>query len=433
MILYKYISLDLSLISLFRLEFELLLKDPDPVVMTCGLYILHDVISYNPHFFKRYLNPVLFICNQFIQRHIPNDYYYNGVPMPYTLILLIKVLGQFGIADKMASTSIYRTLFILYSFCDLDNYIGTAITYEWIRTVAKIYPNSLLLKKATQLLHKIQYVNNTNQQYIAVLSLSSMLKYHKEYAYEFRLNIAKYMREKDESIRTACLEILLNICTTSNLSFVMDNILQFFRTCYDVETRDRFIIPVVDMLDRYSDSPKYYIQTLTELLYYCGPKHSEQLINIIINLLKDGVGDDKLNIDLRIQALDIYSKIISEYNILSKYVAIVGLYIIGEYSYLLPLEINSYIQSIYNIFTSNYSSTLNKYCITALTKIYLRTNMSNKLMNDIIKSGIHNNDVDVCQRVKLLIGIKNNISQNMNYDYSFFNTDISNVFLYIVS
>lgn len=429
MSIYQFLKIDMSLINSLRDQFEILLKDKDPVITTCALHILDMLIDYNSLFFKkRYLPVVIHICQQIFRRHISYDYYYNGIPIPFTIILLIKILGKMGVADKKLSSKIYSIMSDFSQFCNLkeDTYIHLAITYEWIKSIVKIYPNLVLLKKSVKLIHELLHHNRglietdiyySNYYYIAASCLNNLLKYQSPYAFEFRYTVAKLMRESDISIKAVGISILLDIACFENIKFVIDNILQFFNTCYDVETRDRFMIQITDMLERYSPNPKYYIEILTKLLYYCGEKHANRIINIIINLLKEGVGDENLTKSFRLDALDIYTNIIGNYTVSSKYVAQVGLYVIGEYSYLSSIDnIPTYYQAIYDIFEPNFNPILTCYCISAVTKIYYKTNVDFYLIDRMIEKGLKMSNVDINNRCKMLRGIRKYINPYLQFD-----------------
>lgn len=252
MCIHHFIHLDPSLTSDFEEDLNLILVDHDPVVATCGLYILYEIIPYKPLYYKKYTYPIVWIMNQLLDRHVDgSDNYYNLIPLPYTIIILLRLFSSLGKADLSTSKLLYKVIHRVISFINVESYMGVAILFEWIRTVVMIYPNKTLLGQVNKFIYILFKSTNQNIHYIAVSCLSLLIKYYKNYTYSFNKHIIKCLEENDHSIIKKTFEIFFDMCNSKNYINIMNIILKSFPTCYELSEKQFLVQNICDCAERY--------------------------------------------------------------------------------------------------------------------------------------------------------------------------------------
>jgi len=163
------------------------LCDRDPAVMSASLCVYHDLVKENPLKFKEVVPSLVSILKQIIERRLPIDFEYHKVPAPWLQIKILKILALLGVDDQKywilsyccrtevnefytsrTSEHMYEIIFETMKRADINSNTGygnepslnnqqsaivtnilcSAIVYECIQTITKVYPNSYLLDAA---------------------------------------------------------------------------------------------------------------------------------------------------------------------------------------------------------------------------------------------------------------------------------------------
>lgn len=410
MCVQKFLHDDPSLYKDFEMELFIILRNSDPIVTTAGLYILKDLIPTNPMYFKKYVFAITWILDQILDKHIEEENYYNLIPMPFTIILILRIFAILGKGDITTSKLLYKSLRKVMTFCGHEEYIGVAILYEWIKTIVLIYPEKNLIESACKHTKSLFVSKNPQIHYVAVSSLSALVRRFKEYAVLFHEPIVACLEEKDDTVHTKTYQILFDMCNTKNFQFIMKNILKAIHSCFDVDVKNKMILNAVDVAERFAPNSKMYIATLSSLLYYVNGKIENSITAPIIDILKDGIGDDDLTHDLRLETLDIYEKIAN--NSLEKPsesgIANLSIYIFGEYGDLNIDKIDIYEDLMLNLYNLHYNNIeVVKTTLTAFTKLYIKTNKIPDDIREITEREKYSFNVEVSFRCDLLINILN--------------------------
>lgn len=408
MCVQKFLHDDPSLYKDFEMELFIILRNSDPIVTTAGLYILKDLIPTNPMYFKKYVFAITWILDQILDKHIEEENYYNLIPMPFTIILILRIFAILGKGDITTSKLLYKSLRKVMTFCGHEEYIGVAILYEWIKTIVLIYPEKNLIESACKHTKSLFVSKNPQIHYVAVSSLSALVRRFKEYAVLFHEPIVACLEEKDDTVHTKTYQILFDMCNTKNFQFIMKNILKAIHSCFDVDVKNKMILNAVDVAERFAPNSKMYIATLSSLLYYVNGKIEDNITAPIIDILKDGIGDDDLTHDLRLETLDIYEKIAN--NSLEKPsesgIANLSIYIFGEYGDLNIDKIDIYEDLMLNLYNLHYNNIeVVKTTLTAFTKLYIKTNKIPDDIREIAEKEKYSFNVEVSFRCDLLINI----------------------------
>lgn len=408
MCIQKFLHDDPSLYKDFEMELFIILRNSDPIVTTAGLYILKDLIPTNPMYFKKYVFAITWILDQILDKHIEEENYYNLIPMPFTIILILRIFAILGKGDITTSKLLYKSLRKVMTFCGHEEYIGVAILYEWIKTIVLIYPEKNLIESACKHTKSLFVSKNPQIHYVAVSSLSALVRRFKEYAVLFHEPIVACLEEKDDTVHTKTYQILFDMCNTKNFQFIMKNILKAIHSCFDVDVKNKMILNAVDVAERFAPNSKMYIATLSSLLYYVNGKIEDSITAPIIDILKDGIGDDDLTHDLRLETLDIYEKIAN--NSLEKPsesgIANLSIYIFGEYGDLNIDKIDIYEDLMLNLYNLHYNNIeVVKTTLTAFTKLYIKTNKIPDDIREIAEKEKYSFNVEVSFRCDLLINI----------------------------
>ncbi len=79
--------------------------------------------------------------------------------------------------------------------------IFPAISYECIRTVSVIYPNSVLVDKAAKTISRFVTASNNNWKYLGITALASLVLINPKYAAEHQGVVIDCLEDPDDTIK----------------------------------------------------------------------------------------------------------------------------------------------------------------------------------------------------------------------------------------
>jgi AP-4 complex subunit epsilon-1 len=81
-----------------------------------------------------------------------------------------------GKDDKNTSAKMYDVLDVCLGKMDIGTPIGNAVTFECIKTITSIYPNSKLIDTAAQTISRFITSNSRNLKYLGIRGLINIGK-----------------------------------------------------------------------------------------------------------------------------------------------------------------------------------------------------------------------------------------------------------------
>ena len=76
-----------------------------------------------------------------------------------------------------------------------------AISYECIRTVSGIYPNSVLIDNAAKTISRFVTASNNNWKYLGITALASLVLINPKYAADYQGVVMDCLEDPDETIK----------------------------------------------------------------------------------------------------------------------------------------------------------------------------------------------------------------------------------------
>lgn len=78
---------------------------------------------------------------------------------------------------------------------------SSAISYECIRTITSIYPNSALIEKAAKTIGRFVTASNNNWKYLGINSLAALVQINPKYAADHQLVVIDCLDDPDDTLK----------------------------------------------------------------------------------------------------------------------------------------------------------------------------------------------------------------------------------------
>jgi AP-4 complex subunit epsilon-1 len=164
--LHHFHRCDPSSVSYLHQDFRNTLCDKDPGVMEASLNIFYDFARENGSSVKDLTASFVSVLKQVVERKLPRDFDYHGVPAPWIQLKILRILALLGVDDLRSSECMYEVISLCMGKADPGVSIGQAIIYECIRTVTAIYPNSTMIERCAKNVGRLLSSLSNNLKYL---------------------------------------------------------------------------------------------------------------------------------------------------------------------------------------------------------------------------------------------------------------------------
>lgn len=290
MALHKVVKIAPNAVTEISDKINRALCDKDPSVMAASLNLFFDLVKQTPAKFKNLTNSFVVILKQVIDHKLAREYDYHRIPAPWIQIKLLQILAMLGANDQKTSEHIYEVLTqTLRRADDTGINIGYAITYQCVKTVATIYPNSQLLELASVSLAR--FLNpgglaislNNNLKYLGINALISIVAINPKYALEHQMVVVDCLESRDETLKRETLDLLYRMTNPQNIETIADKLLDHLKSASDPHFKKELVNKITQLAERYAPNNEWYINIMSAVLEN-GSEHIDS--NILNNMLK---------------------------------------------------------------------------------------------------------------------------------------------------
>ena len=395
--LHRFYQLDKTSISHLYDEIFKLLCDPDPSVMTASVVLLDDICKDDPTIAKGLVPSLVSIQKQIIEMRLPRDYDYHNVPAPWVQIKIIRLLSRLGYGDQTTSEKMYSVIADTMARADAGTAIGHAISYECIRCVVRIYPNSDLLEAASKA--TAFFINNpvANLKYLGLNALGEMVKENPTVAATHQMAVMNCLSSDDEALKRKAIDLLFAISNENNVQVVIDKMLDFLKTTNDEYFQILLITRVNDLAERFAPNPSWYIKTITQLFLAAGDVVPNNVASTVMKLLEEGQGDPDIDYKMRGEAVAMYLELMDEPKLPAVFVQVLC-FVLGQYGDTAEVGVEEVVRRLCALFARLSDVETKGYCVNAIMKNCGRLGSATEDADLIMKECCFSRDVDLQQR-----------------------------------
>ena len=395
--LHRFYQLDKTSISHLYDDIFKLLCDPDPSVMTACVVLLDDICKDDPVIAKGLVPSLVSIQKQIIEMRLPRDYDYHNVPAPWVQIKIIRLLSRLGYGDQTTSEKMYSVIADTMARADAGTAIGHAISYECIRCVVRIYPNSNLLEAASKA--TAFFINNPvpNLKYLGLNALGEMVKENPTVAANHQMAVMNCLSSDDEALKRKAIDLLFAISNENNVQVVIDKMLDFLKTTNDEYFQILLITRVNDLAERFAPNPSWYIKTITQLFLAAGDVVPSNVASTVMKLLEEGQGDPDIDYKMRGEAVAMYLELMDEPKLPAVFVQVLC-FVLGQYGDTAEAGVEEVVHRLCALFARLSDVETKGYCVNAIMKNCGRLGGATEDADLVMKECCFSRDVDLQQR-----------------------------------
>jgi len=291
MVLHKIIKIAPTAIPDLNDKMKRALCDKDPSVMAASLNIFYDVIKQTPNKYKDLTSSFVVILKQVIEHKLSRDYDYHRIPAPWIQIKLLQILALLGANDQKTSEQIYEIVSMTMKRADDTGInIGFAITYQCVKTIASIYPNSYLLEAASNSLARFlsaEHQSNNNLKFLGINALISIVSINPKYAIEHQLVVVDCLESKDETLKRETLDLLHKMTNTGNVETIVDKLLHHLKLASDPIFKKELVNKITSLAERFAPSQEWYINTMSIILEFGSEYVDNTILNNMLKLIEE--------------------------------------------------------------------------------------------------------------------------------------------------
>ncbi|XP_065884904.1 uncharacterized protein [Dysidea avara] len=411
MVMHRFYLLSPSSITHLFNDIRRCLSDSDPGVMDTCLEVLIILIKDNPDKFKDLTCSLVHIMDQVINRKLPPDFDYHGVPSPWTQMKLLRLFSILGADDQTTSGVMYKAIQDSLGSAECTSNIGLAITYECIKTITTIYHNPSLVSKAAHSIGRFLNSTNNNWKCLGITALGLLVQVDTQYTLEHQLVVIDCLDDPDDTLKRKTLSLLFMMTNSLNVVVIAEKMIAYLKTTRDEYIKADLVSKITQLAERYAPDNQWFIRTMNIVFEVGGDLVRKEVAHNLMRLIAEGSEDDDVDNELRMDAVTCYLELISKPSLPDILIKIIC-WVVGEYAYLCEdvssEEILKKITSLLNRkFDDKDTPT---WVITAITKLVSQMGNFADEAQSHIACYLASVDIDMQQRCSELAELSQNLS-----------------------
>lgn len=404
MVMKKIMEIDPTKIDLMSEYLRDALCDSDPSVMAASLNVYDLLIEKGPAAYKILIPSLISIQKQVLEKALPKDFEFNGIPSPWIQIKVIKILAKLGEGDKESSELMYELILDTLRRAEASGIqlaAANAVIYQCITAITKIVPNGVLLTKAAEVVSRFMKIkDNNNIKYLGLKCLIDIIHINPQYALEHQNEVIECLGDTDETIQRITLDVLYAMTNPANVSIVTEQLLEHLLNCTDKYFKEELVSKITLLAEKFSPDNEWFIRTMIKVFLLGGNfVNASVAFNLLVLLAEGSTGgeDEDQDNDLRIFAVESFFAIIISETLLTDLLIQVISWTLGEYAFLVDKEIEA-IDAICDLFDKAQEEEVKIWFINALAKLCSHTKTYPPQVSDLVKKYQRSANVELQQR-----------------------------------
>ncbi|KNC52001.1 adaptin N terminal region domain-containing protein [Thecamonas trahens ATCC 50062] len=314
-------------------EIRKVLCDRDPAVMAATLVLIHDLVVVDKAGWIDLIPSFVSILKQVADNKLASTFSYHGVPAPWIQIQLLRIIGLLCADNLRGSESAYEVVKVAMVKADCGVFAGFSVVLEAVRTIATMYPNTLLLEMAANMVSKFIGSTNNNLRYVGITALSQIVALDPKYAARHAVTVLDSLEGDDDTLKRKTLDLLFKMTNPHNVSAVVERLLAYLRSSVDTHLRTDLVERIANLAERYAPSSTWYVRVMNLVFEYAPTVVSPAMLDDLLRLIAEGTGDDDADDELRAYAVSAYVAMIDAPSLPDLLIIAIS-WTLGEYTYL---------------------------------------------------------------------------------------------------
>ncbi|CAG8636676.1 3665_t:CDS:10 [Funneliformis mosseae] len=292
-------------------RFRQILTTRDPGVLGAILCLFVDFVKKDPSKFKDLVPVLVNILEQVLDRYLPRNYDYHGVPAPWIQVKVIEMMGMLAQDDEKQAEN------------GVD--CAYAIIFECIRALARLHPQVL-----RALIHKPSHLNplsiitrflkshNHNLKYLGLIALSEVDPIwwaEGEWCGEEQMKvIVDCLEEKDDSLKRKTLDLLYKMANSQNVVIIVEKMIEALRntSATDEFLRNLLVDRIIQITEKYPLEILWMIKSIITTFEIAGDLVQEKTGDFVFLIMsKNTKKDSELRKCAFVEALKVLDKDLS--------------------------------------------------------------------------------------------------------------------------
>jgi|NOAtaT_6_FD_contig_81_2470830_length_3090_multi_3_in_0_out_0_1 AP-1 complex subunit gamma-1 len=261
------------------------------------------------------------------------DYDVGGISDPFLQVQILTVLRLLGENNPEASEQMNDVLAQVATNTETSKNAGNAILYEAVQTIMAIPSEEGLIVLAINILGRFLLNRDNNIRYVALNTLSASVVHADIAAVQrHRSTIVECLKDPDVSIRQRALELIYHLVNEENVEMLVAELLNYLVVCEPRQDRTEICSRILQVVQTYSPSDMWRIDTLITMLTIAGRECSPDVVHVSIAYIS------RTKEDVRSYATHKLLTAIRDDDGTQRGLLIAGVWCIGEYADLLLKE-----------------------------------------------------------------------------------------------
>ena len=406
MCLYKFYQVDKNAIMDCEHKISNLLCDKDPSVVAATLPFYREMAEKETEKLKPLVDTFVLIFKQVVEGKFGNLYNYHRFPAPWVQNYILEILSYLGKDDQNCSAKMYEAIELCINKADkVGNNIGYATVYQCVKTICTIYPNSNLIKSASNIIAKFLSSDSPNLRCTGIYGLTLIIQFDQNYVMNFQSIIVDCMEINDETLKRATFELLYRMASLKNVEVIVDKMMNYLRkTTLEIPSKKEILQKIIELTERYAPNKAWFIKIINDVFLNFGSMVTDTVLLKLINIMSEWEQEAEDINEFKKYTIENYASVVETYSILSDSFVKFMAWIAGEYTNKLYMndeeKIKGILEMLCYLLNKNYDDKITKcYLISAILKIHSNINyLELSFINDVIEKYSHSKIPEIQQR-----------------------------------
>jgi len=323
-----------------------LLKDRSHGVLITAVQLMVCVCEIEPDLgkaaFVRLVPSLVRLLRNLLSMGYSPEHDVSGISDPFLQVQLLTLLRILGEGNEETSEGMNDILAQVATNTETAKNAGNAILYECVQCIMSVESEAGLRVLAINILGRFLLNRDNNIRYVALNTLGKVVLQDSAAVQRHRNTIVDCLKDPDVSIRTRSLDLIFKLVTDDNVETLTAELLNYL-VISPAENRVEVCTKVLKVVDQFSPSPRWRVDTLITLLTIAGKDCKESVLASTIAYISRSADD------LRAYCTHKLVKAMRDDDGSQEGLLVVGIWCVGEYGeYLLQPYSNAETEARFN-------------------------------------------------------------------------------------
>ena len=389
---------------------DVLINEHSHSITLATVTLIEEIIKIEPERvsdFRKYTKILIKVLKNLIHSGYAPEYDIAGIKDPFLQVRIIRVLGFLGEGNADASDDMNDILAEIATNTEGSRNTANSILYECVRTIMNIEASQGLRVLGINILGRFLVNKENNIRFIALKNLYQVVNVDYNAVQRHKTTILGCLKDQDLVIKKKALELIYQICKSTNIKSIVKELLNFLLTA-EKEFKEELANKICMAVEKYAPTKKWHIDTVIKVLTLAGSEVMENFICSLITLIASTP-------ELQSYAVSKAYFCMKE-NMAQSGLQQLGVWLIGEFGELLvsgqtteadgtPINVTETeaietISTVLNKFKNidEKSDIIVQHCLVALSKLSVRFDTMKPQIREIMEEFTNSPNIEIQQR-----------------------------------